>query len=206
MQSNARAQSGSKRLHRSRHVAERERGIADCVAAYGSPLVQAGLFDSRALKQKRAGDERRDTIRTGKRGSQQIFSKPTRAFVWRTTPSSSWSSSYARGAERLACIALLRRANSAAGILRPARRCLARGCREIVRSLVAHPGLPARAGVEHPIDLGRGCHPACRAPWIQCSSCHGRRSGHPPRLADRLERPRRAGRRDVEHLARQPVA
>jgi superfamily II DNA or RNA helicase len=44
-------------------VAERERGIADCVAAYGSPLVQAGLFDSRALKQKRAGDERRDIIR-----------------------------------------------------------------------------------------------------------------------------------------------
>ena len=33
-----------------------------------------------------------------------------------------------------------------------------------------------------------------------------RRHGHSPRLADRLERTRRAGRRDVERLARQPVA
>jgi superfamily II DNA or RNA helicase len=41
----------------------RERGIAHCMAAHGSPLVQAGLFDSRALKEKWAGDRRRQAIR-----------------------------------------------------------------------------------------------------------------------------------------------
>ena len=58
------------RAHRARSCSNRSRQrrsasarIADCVAAYGSPLVQAGLFDSRALKQKWAGDERRDAIR-----------------------------------------------------------------------------------------------------------------------------------------------
>jgi superfamily II DNA or RNA helicase len=43
-------------------AAGRERGIAQYVAACGSPLVQAGLFDSRALKQKRAEDECRAAI------------------------------------------------------------------------------------------------------------------------------------------------
>ena len=43
--------------------AERERRIAHCAAAYGAPLVQAGLFDSRALKEKWARDERREAIR-----------------------------------------------------------------------------------------------------------------------------------------------
>lgn len=42
---------------------ERERRIVHCVAACGSPLVQAGLFDSRALKEKSAQDERREAIR-----------------------------------------------------------------------------------------------------------------------------------------------
>jgi hypothetical protein len=42
----------------------RERGIADSVAAHRSQLVQAGLFDSRALKQKWAGEEHRTAIRT----------------------------------------------------------------------------------------------------------------------------------------------
>lgn len=40
----------------------RERAIADRAAADGPPLVQAGLFDSRALKQKWHGQERRDAI------------------------------------------------------------------------------------------------------------------------------------------------
>jgi superfamily II DNA or RNA helicase len=43
--------------------AERERRIAACVTAHGSPLVQAGLFDSRALKEKWTRDERRESIR-----------------------------------------------------------------------------------------------------------------------------------------------
>ena len=47
---------------------------------------------------------------------------PTPASGWRTAPSSSCCSSNARRAERLSRLALLRRANSAAGILRPARR------------------------------------------------------------------------------------
>ena len=42
---------------------QRERAIADCVAAHGPPLVQAGLFDHRALKQRRVGDERLEAIR-----------------------------------------------------------------------------------------------------------------------------------------------
>ena len=65
----------------------------------------------------------------GKARLARICSTPTRAFVWRTIPSSSCCSSYARRPERLARLALLRRANSAAGILRPARRSLARGRR-----------------------------------------------------------------------------
>jgi superfamily II DNA or RNA helicase len=43
--------------------AERERRIAHFVAADDSPLVQAGLFDSRALKQKLARGERREAVR-----------------------------------------------------------------------------------------------------------------------------------------------
>jgi hypothetical protein len=43
--------------------AERERRIADRVAEYGSSMVQAGLFDSRAVKEKRATDEHRASIR-----------------------------------------------------------------------------------------------------------------------------------------------
>ena len=41
----------------------REHGIADRVASHSGQLVQAGLFDSRALKQKSAGEERRDAMR-----------------------------------------------------------------------------------------------------------------------------------------------
>jgi superfamily II DNA or RNA helicase len=41
----------------------RERAIADCVAAHGPPLVQAGLFDNRALKQRWEGEERLESIR-----------------------------------------------------------------------------------------------------------------------------------------------
>ena len=44
-------------------TANRERRIFHRVAVCGSSLVQAGLFDSRALRQKRAGDERREAIR-----------------------------------------------------------------------------------------------------------------------------------------------
>ena len=44
-------------------TATRERRMSRRVAAYGSSLVQAGLFDSRALKQKWAGDEHREAIR-----------------------------------------------------------------------------------------------------------------------------------------------
>jgi len=43
--------------------AERERRIASGVTAHGSPLVQAGLFDRRALKDKRARERRRESIR-----------------------------------------------------------------------------------------------------------------------------------------------
>ena len=42
----------------------RERGIAESVAAHSTQLVQAGLFDSRALKQKWAGEEHRNATRT----------------------------------------------------------------------------------------------------------------------------------------------
>ena len=42
----------------------RERGIADRLAQRASPLVQAGLFDIRALKRKWAEEEHRDAIRT----------------------------------------------------------------------------------------------------------------------------------------------
>lgn len=41
----------------------RERAIATSAAANGPQLVQAGLFDSRALKQKGGGQERRDSLR-----------------------------------------------------------------------------------------------------------------------------------------------
>jgi superfamily II DNA or RNA helicase len=44
-------------------AAARERRIADGIAARESPLVQAGLFDSRALREKWAGDEHRDVLR-----------------------------------------------------------------------------------------------------------------------------------------------
>ncbi|HUP38568.1 MAG TPA: helicase-related protein [Vicinamibacterales bacterium] len=44
-------------------AASRERGIAEGVAARGAPLVQAGLFDSRVVKQKWAEDEHRDLLR-----------------------------------------------------------------------------------------------------------------------------------------------
>jgi hypothetical protein len=41
----------------------RERSIAGNAAAHGSPPVQAGLFDSRALKQKWAGEKSREAMR-----------------------------------------------------------------------------------------------------------------------------------------------
>ncbi len=41
----------------------RERAIAACLAPLDSPLVQAGLFDVRALKEKRTEEERRDVRR-----------------------------------------------------------------------------------------------------------------------------------------------
>jgi superfamily II DNA/RNA helicase len=44
-------------------AASRERGIAEGAAARGAPLVQAGLFDNRALKQKWTADEHRDVLR-----------------------------------------------------------------------------------------------------------------------------------------------
>ncbi len=44
-------------------AASRERGIAEGVAARGTALVQAGLFDNRALKQKWTGDAHRDVLR-----------------------------------------------------------------------------------------------------------------------------------------------
>lgn len=43
-------------------AASREHGIAEGVAARGPDLVQAGLFDARALKQKWTGEERRDAL------------------------------------------------------------------------------------------------------------------------------------------------
>jgi hypothetical protein len=43
-------------------AASREHGIAEGVAARGPRLVQAGLFDARALKHKWTGEERRDAI------------------------------------------------------------------------------------------------------------------------------------------------
>ncbi len=128
--------------------------------------------------------------------------------IWRTTPSSSCCSSNARRAERLARIALLRRANSAAGILRPARRHARwRPPSRSFARLVAHAGLPARAGIEHPIDLGLGCRPACRAPWLhRWPSARGDGTDTRHALLIVFERTRRARRRDVECLARQPVA
>jgi superfamily II DNA or RNA helicase len=53
--------------------AERERRIAHCVAAYSSPLVQAGLFDSRALKEKWARDERREAVRRESEARAQLL-------------------------------------------------------------------------------------------------------------------------------------
>ena len=44
-------------------AARRERAIADRVSSDVPPLVQAGLFDDRALKQKHAGEHRRDALR-----------------------------------------------------------------------------------------------------------------------------------------------
>ena len=130
----------------------------------------------------------------------------TRAFIWRTIPSSPCSSSYARRPERLARLALLRRAHSAGGILRPARRTFARNRGTIVRSVVAHAGIPAWTGIEHPIDLGPGCRSACRASWLRRWTSNRRGHGRSPRPAHFVERSRRAGRRDVEYLARQSVA
>jgi superfamily II DNA or RNA helicase len=43
-------------------AARRERAIAHDVTGQGSPLVQAGLFDARALKQKRAEDDHHHAI------------------------------------------------------------------------------------------------------------------------------------------------
>ena len=202
----------SRARHRARRGCSRSQAAASasgdcpCRAADGAPSVQAGLFDSRALKEKSAARRTSRCHPPRKRGSTHICSRPTRASDSRTIPSSSCSSSYARRAERLARIALLRRANSAAGILRPARRRLAGGSRKIVHELVADPGLPARAGIEHPIDLGFGRRPACRAPWLYRSFRPRRRPGHSTHATDGLERTHRARRRDVERLARQPVA
>jgi hypothetical protein len=44
-------------------AAARERGIADLAAARGPQLVQASLFDARALKQTWTEAERRDAVR-----------------------------------------------------------------------------------------------------------------------------------------------
>jgi superfamily II DNA or RNA helicase len=44
-------------------AASRERGIVERIAAHQSPLVQAGLFDNRAVKHKRAVEEHSDEAR-----------------------------------------------------------------------------------------------------------------------------------------------
>ena len=207
MQTTARVQSRSKPLNRSRRPRQRER--ADC-RLRRRPRLTVGA--GRALRQSSVEAEmgRRRTPRghpAGKRGS--------RAPARRRLERSRGARSRARhaphpmlaGPERLARLALLRRANSAAGILRPARRDVARGGRAIVRPLVADARLPARTGIEHPIDLGSGCRAACRAPWLyRWTSQRGDGPDARHALLIASSGGDRAGRRDVEHLTRQPVA
>jgi hypothetical protein len=59
----------------------RERGIADRVAAHSSQLVQAGLFDSRALKQKWAGEEHRNATRTESEARANLLDADSSVFL-----------------------------------------------------------------------------------------------------------------------------
>ena len=54
------AQESSESISR---AVEREQAITSCLAPSGEPLVQPGLFDTRALKERRIEHDRRDAIR-----------------------------------------------------------------------------------------------------------------------------------------------